>query len=141
MLWNRYVDLTEAIETGDSSFLDNIDYQTADAIPTNGPVPTSHYLNDESEREEVKTWVLSAVTDSSITQSFPPREKARNTLYEGFYSPDRADRPTCIVTGFNVQPGDLIEINNSNANRRDYNLLVNRTRVCPWSGVAQSPLY
>lgn len=47
IIFNRYVDLTEAIDTGDTSFLDNGDFQDADALPLNGPLPESHYLEDE----------------------------------------------------------------------------------------------
>lgn len=43
----RYVDLAEAIDTNDTSFLDNSDYHAADAIPLNGPLPSKHYLVDE----------------------------------------------------------------------------------------------
>ena len=34
-------------------------------------------------REEIRTWVLSVVTDNTIEQRFPPREQSRNSLYEG----------------------------------------------------------
>jgi intraflagellar transport protein 172 len=47
MLLNRYVDLTEAIESNDPSFLDNSEFQDTDAVPLNGPLPTSQYLRDE----------------------------------------------------------------------------------------------
>jgi hypothetical protein len=46
----RYVDLTEAIDTNDASFMDNADFQEADAVPLNGPLPESHYLEDEVRR-------------------------------------------------------------------------------------------
>ncbi|CAE7853797.1 Ift172, partial [Symbiodinium microadriaticum] len=51
LLLNRYVDLTEAIDTNDASFMDNTDFQEADAIPLNGPLPDTHYLEDEDMRE------------------------------------------------------------------------------------------
>ena len=41
------MDLAEAIDTSDTSFLDNSEYNDADAIPLNGPLPTSHYVNNE----------------------------------------------------------------------------------------------
>jgi hypothetical protein len=41
------VDLTEAIESNDSSFLDNSEYQDVDAIPLNGPLPGQQYLREE----------------------------------------------------------------------------------------------
>lgn len=42
-----YVDITEAIDTSDASFMDNSEYQDADGLPLNGPMPTTHYLKDE----------------------------------------------------------------------------------------------
>ena len=41
------MDLTEAIESNDSSFLDNSEYQDVDAIPLNGPLPGQQYLREE----------------------------------------------------------------------------------------------
>jgi intraflagellar transport protein 172 len=78
------------------------------------------------------------VTDSDIEQKLTVKERSRNTLYEGLYL---SDRPSCIVTGFPVQPNELIEVNNSIANRREWNSLVAKTRVCPWTGQSQNPIY
>eukprot|EP00597_Dinobryon_sp_UTEXLB2267_P013909 CAMPEP_0170126096 /NCGR_PEP_ID=MMETSP0020_2-20130122/19456_1 /TAXON_ID=98059 /ORGANISM="Dinobryon sp., Strain UTEXLB2267" /LENGTH=1612 /DNA_ID=CAMNT_0010358929 /DNA_START=619 /DNA_END=5457 /DNA_ORIENTATION=- len=138
LLLNRYVDLTEAIDASDSSFLDNTEFQDADAIPLQDTLPKRHYLDSEDDREEVRTWVLSVVTDSSVEQRLPPREQSRNTLYEGLYS---SERPTCIVTGYQIHPADMLEVNNSTANRRDWNAYVVKSRACPWTGQAQNPLY
>lgn len=138
MLLNRYVDLAEAIDTSDTSFLDNSEYNDADAIPLNGPLPASHYVNSEDEREDVRTWVLSVVTDTSIEQRFPRREQSRNTIYEGVFS---TDRPTCIVSGFPIHPADMLEVNNSTANRKDWNLFVGKVKYCPWTGQPQNPIY
>jgi len=138
LLLNRYVDLTEAIDANDASFLDNSEFQDADAIPLSDTLPMKHYLDSEDDREEVRTWVLSVVTDNSIEQRLPARESSRNTLYEGLYS---SDRPTCIVTGYQIHPADMLEVNNSTANRRDWNAYVVKTRACPWTGQAQNPLY
>jgi hypothetical protein len=44
---NRYVDLTEAIESNDPTFLDNSEFQDTDAVPLNGPLPSTQYLRDE----------------------------------------------------------------------------------------------
>jgi intraflagellar transport protein 172 len=138
MLLNRYVDITDAIESQDASFLDNSEYHDTDAVPLNGPLPTSQYLKSEDAREEVRTWVLSVVTDSKIEQRFPAREQSRNSLYEGLFN---STRPTCIVTGFPVHPADMLEVNNSVANRRDWNAYVQKARVCPWTGAVQNPIY
>jgi intraflagellar transport protein 172 len=118
--------------------LDNTEYHDTDAVPLSAALPTAHYLADEDAREEIRTWVLSVVTDNSIEQRFPPREQSRNSLYEGLFS---SDRPTCIVTGYPVYPADMLEINNSVANRRDWNAFVAKARICPWTGQPQNPIY
>jgi intraflagellar transport protein 172 len=141
LLLNRYVDITEAMDAADPSLLDNSDLQDADALPAHiDALPAQHYLAHEEDREEVRTWVLSVVTDSSIDQRLPSRDAVRNTLYEGLFLAS-GNKPACIVTGFPVQPADLLEVNNSTANRRDWNALVNKTRMCPWTGQPQNPLY
>lgn len=43
----RYVDLTEAIDASDASFLDNTEFQEADAIPLHDTLPKKHYLDNE----------------------------------------------------------------------------------------------
>lgn len=43
----RYVDLAEVIDSKDTSYLDNSDFQDADGVPMNGAIPTTHYLDDE----------------------------------------------------------------------------------------------
>lgn len=141
MLLNRYVDITEAIDSGgDTNMLDNTEYHDTDAIPLihNGSLPSNHYIRDEDKREEVRTWVLSVVTDSNIEQRFTAREHSRGSLYEALYM---SERPTCIVTGYPVHPADMLEINHSTANRREWNALVAKTRVDPWTGQQQMPLY
>jgi intraflagellar transport protein 172 len=141
MLLNRYVDLAEAIDTNDASFMDNSEYQDVDAIHDTifaGPLPSVHYIRDEDTREEVRTWVLSVVTDSSVEQRFPTRERSRGTMYEGLF---HSERPTCIVTGFPVHPADMLEVNNSVANRKDWNAYVSKARLCPWTGQPQNPIY
>jgi intraflagellar transport protein 172 len=138
LLLNRYVDISEAIDSQDASALDSTDYHETDAIPLNGPLPRTQFLGEEEDREEVRDWVLSVITDSSVDQQFPPREQSRNTLYEGMFT---SDRPTCIVTGYPVQSADLLEVNQSIANRRDWNAYVGKKKKCPWTSQAQNPLY
>ena len=133
VLLNRYVDIAEAIDTGDVSGIDNHDFHEADAIPLNdAAIPTSHYVTDEKDREACRSWVLSVITDSSVDQVIPQREKCHKTLFEGFF---RIDRPTCIVTGFPVYPADKLEVNGAVANRKDWNSIVSKTNTCPWSGL------
>lgn len=88
----------------------------------------------------MRTWVLSVVTDAKIDQRFPASREAcgRGTLYEGLYS---TDRPSCILTGFPVNPADMLEVNQSVANRRDWNAFVSKVKTCPWTGQPQTPIY
>jgi len=136
--WCRYVDLTEAIEEGDASLIDNTDFSEATNVPYDIILPTQQYLPDEDAREDVRTWVLSVCMDKSIEQRLPPANKAAGTIYEGMFS---SPLPQCIVTGFPIQPRELLEVNNSKANRRDWNALVSRTKLCPWTLQTQNPLY
>jgi hypothetical protein len=41
------VDITEAIDSGDASFMDNSEYHDTDAVPLDVKLPTTHYLIDE----------------------------------------------------------------------------------------------
>jgi len=134
------VDVAEAIDSGaaDSSGLDDTDYQHVDGLPLDGPIPANHYVEEEDDREDIRTWVLSVVTDSNIEQRFPVRDQARATLYEGLFA---SDRPTCIVTGYPIYPADLLEINHSTANRKDWNAYVSKCKTCPWTGQPQTPLF
>lgn len=47
LLFNRYVDISEAIDCADISILDFSDLQDADAIPNMEHLPTKHYLGNE----------------------------------------------------------------------------------------------
>lgn len=102
------------------------------------PFPSLIAVGLQDDREEVRTWVLSVVTDSAVEQRLPSRDSVRNTLYEGLFASNKA---SCIVTGYPIHPADMLEVNNSTANRRDWNALVGKTRLCPWTGQPQNPLY
>ena len=132
------MDIAEAIDTKNPSFMDDSEFQVADAIPLNGPLPTRHYVRDEDTREEIRTWILSVVTDSSVEQRFPGKEQSRGTLYDGLF---HTQRKSCIVSGFPISPADTLEVNNSIANRRDWNAIVAKTHLCPWTSQQQNPIY
>jgi intraflagellar transport protein 172 len=134
----RYVDLTEAIQEGDASLIDNSDFADATNVPFDTVLPTQQYLPDEDAREDVKTWVLSVCMDKSIEQRLPPPNKAQGTIYEGLFA---SSLPQCIVTGYPIQPREMLEVNNSRAIRRDWNQYVSRIKKCPWTGQPQNPYY
>lgn len=86
MLLNRYVDIAEAIESQDSSHIDNTEFHDTDAIPLDANLPPSQYIRRDHDREDVKTFVLSVVTDSNIEQRFPEKSQSRGSLYEGLFN-------------------------------------------------------
>ena len=53
----------------------------------------------------------------------------------------------CLLTFFyvflfsQIHHADMLEVNNSTANRKDWNAYVVKTRTCPWTAQAQNPLY
>ena len=44
------MDLSEAIDTEDASFLDNTEFTDTDAVPLNSALPNAHYLVDEVDK-------------------------------------------------------------------------------------------
>jgi len=70
---NRYLDITEAIEEGDShTGLDNSDFVDTE-IPFDFTIPDKGYLSDE-ERERVRDFVLELSMNESVEQSLPLHE-------------------------------------------------------------------
>ncbi|CAN0457016.1 unnamed protein product, partial [Ectocarpus sp. 12 AP-2014] len=84
VLLNRYVDLTEAIDEGNASLLDNSDFAEATNVPLvdDRTLPTKQHIPGEAEREEVRDWVLSVCMDAKIDQALPPEKEASGTLYQ-----------------------------------------------------------
>ncbi|CAM9798674.1 unnamed protein product, partial [Hapterophycus canaliculatus] len=109
VLLNRYVDLTEAIEEGNASLLDNSDFAEATNVPLmdGRTLPVKQHIPKESNREEVRDWVLSVCMDAKIDQALPPEKEAGGTLYEGLYA---SDLPSCVVTGLPIHKRDMIQV-------------------------------
>ena len=136
VMLNRFVDLIEAIEEGDMGGMDNADFAEATNVPFDVTLPASFYLDDGEDREEVRDYVLSVCMDNDVEQKLPRQGEAEGTVYGGLFA---SDKPTCIVTGYAVNNRDLIEVNKSKANKRDWNALGTRSKKCPWSEVDASP--
>jgi len=76
--------------------------------------------------------------DSSIDQALPAEGKATaGTIDAGLYS---SDLPLCVISGAPIASrSEELRINGAVANKRDWNLLVSKTKVCPWTGKSESP--
>lgn len=138
VLLNRYVDLTEAIEEGDASQIDNTDFAHATSVPIISELPKHQYMPDDADREKVRDWVLGLCVDSNVEQQLPSEAEAAGTMYAGLFA---SDQPTCIVTGYPVSKRDLLEINDSRAGKREWNMYVRNFRACPWTRQEASPVY
>ena len=114
LLLNRYIDLTEAIEEGTIDSIDNTDFADATNVPFPFELPEQQYLAEEDDREEIRDWVLTICMDKSVDQQHPTKEMALGTMYAGLYA---TDLPTCVVTGCPVQKWELLQVNNSLANK------------------------
>jgi intraflagellar transport protein 172 len=114
VLLNRYIDLTEAIEEGSIDNIDNADFADATNVPFPFELPLQQYLPREDDREEIRDWVLSICMDKAVDQQLPAKQQAAGTVHAGLYA---SDLPTCIVTGYPVQKWELLNVNNSIANK------------------------
>jgi len=144
VLLNRYIDLIEAIEDGDTSTLDNADLaDTCIPSPFDYELPKNQYLN-EDKREEIREWVLAMSMDQAVEQSLPEKGQG-DPIYEGLYA---SSDPICIVTGYPVPQQTLLELELDGhnggvitANKQDWNKYVQTTKVCPWTGQPRTPKY
>merc|ERR1711865_572944 len=95
VLLNRYIDLTEAIEDGDTSMLDNADLaDTCIPSPFDYDLPKKQFQTDE-KREEVRDWVLAMSMDQQVEQSLPAKGEG-DPMFEAPYTHNNS---ICIVTG------------------------------------------
>ena len=137
ILLNRYVDLVEAIEG--EAMVDSDDFDNSSIIPSivNAPIPSTHYVSNEGDREEVRDWVLSTCMDSSIEKELPSCKCTDGTIYAGVFL---SDNPQCIVTGFPVSPSDhMILDDGCIASARDWNTFVSKVKKDPWTGEDARP--
>merc|ERR1719217_1974050 len=103
------------------SGIDNADFADATNVPFDTALPTYFYLPEHDAREEVRDWVLSICMHNSIEQQLPRQGESEGTVYGGLFA---SSKPTCIVTGYPVPSRDQINVNNSVANKKDWNALV-----------------
>ncbi|KAH6574353.1 hypothetical protein BASA60_001077 [Batrachochytrium salamandrivorans] len=141
--WNRFLDLSEAIEEGSLSAMENTDFINTD-VPFDVELPLE--LVDEVKREEVRDWVLQVSLDQKISQDVDKRdcEQCGTSIYEAslecFCCQLKSE--ACIVTGYPVLRNSVKCTScNKMANKDDWNKFVMIERICPWCATNQSPVY
>lgn len=142
--WNRFLDLSEAIEEHDASMLENADFENTD-VPFDIELPASPFLS-ESEREQVRDWVLTVSLDSSIRQEIDKRdcEECGTKIYDASLECHNchAKSEPCVVTGYPVLRNKVKCTScQKPANKEDWNKFVMVEKMCPWCGSSQTPNY
>ncbi|KAJ3395502.1 hypothetical protein HDU92_005616 [Lobulomyces angularis] len=141
--WNRYLDMSEAIEEGDSSLLENADFEKTD-VPYDVDLPPNNL--PEAKREEVRDWILQVSLDQKINQELDHRdcEDCGTSIYDASLTCYNCSSKSeaCVVTGYPVLRNKVKCTGcNRNANKEDWNKFVMIEKVCPWCGTTQIPVY
>lgn len=143
--WNRFLDLTEAVEDGlkNASSVENSDFANTD-VPYDFVLPAENF--PEAKREEARDWVLSMSLDQKVQQDIEIRscEICSASVFSGslICFGCQAKLEPCIVTGFPVLKNRVsCTVCKKNANKDDWNKFVMSEKVCPWCGSQQTPNY
>lgn len=130
--WNRFLDLTEAIEEQDSSLLmENLDFQNSD-VPFE--VTLANHNVAKEKIELVRDWVLQISLDTKVSQETDKRpcDNCGASTYEpslSCHSCKKASEP-CIVTGYPVTRNKVKCTSCSKpANKEDWNKYLMIERV------------
>jgi len=146
VFFNRYLDLTEAMEEPEmANMIDNSDFANSD-IPFDFPLPEKSQTDEEkSHTEEVRNWVLQVSMDNNTDQSLDTRncDSCGAGTFSGSlkcHSCATTKRP-CIITGFPVLR-DSVKCPSCNmvANRSDWNNYVGKVKTCPWCGAVANAM-
>ncbi|XP_076806393.1 intraflagellar transport protein 172 homolog [Clavelina lepadiformis] len=129
VFWNRYLDLSEAIEEGTLDMIDNSDFQNTD-VPYEVPLPEKQYLH-ETAREEVRDWVLAVSMDHKVEQVLPTDE--RDTFEANLLAHKTGIRALpCVITGYPVLRNRIeFKIDERVANREDWQRITMAAKMSP----------
>ncbi|KAJ3152666.1 hypothetical protein HDU86_005539 [Geranomyces michiganensis] len=101
--WNRYLDLSEAIDEQDASMLENTDFEHTD-VPFEFSLPAENL--PDVNREEVRDWVLQVSLDQKVNQEMDTREcdNCGTSIYDASLSCQNCHTAwePCVVTGYPV---------------------------------------
>jgi intraflagellar transport protein 172 len=145
VFFNRFLDLTEAIDDPETGMMDNADFADTD-VPFDFPLPENHTVS-EDQREEVRNWVLQISMDHTQEQSLSTRQcqNCGTQTYEGNLQCHscKFEHQPCIITGYPVLTKDAVKCTSCGmpANRNDWNSYISRMQNCPWCGANQNASY
>jgi len=144
VFFNRYLDLTEAMEEPDGNMIDNSDFANTD-VPFDFPLPEKQFSEEEkAHTEEVRDWVLQLSMDNSVEPTLDMRncESCGTSIYAASCSCHNCghNAKPCIITGYPVLR-DSVNCKSCSmpANRDDWNSYVVKCKTCPWCGAVANP--
>ncbi|KAL0586022.1 hypothetical protein ABG067_004345 [Albugo candida] len=146
---NRYLDLSEAIDdNADVSNLDNSDFIGTDIpSPVDFPLPETHFIMEESTREEIRDWVLAISMDQQVQEKLVERKctQCMTSIYEAtLQCPEcKMTSEACILTGYPVRAKMTVHctICKAIADKEMWNQWIKQFGNCPWCDAPQKQSY
>jgi len=145
--FNRFLDITDAIDDPDNAAIDNTDFMNTD-IPSPYDLDMPEQQNiDSTQVEEIRDWVLGWSMDQSVQQTMDNRkcDKCRTEHYAGSLICSSCNHKSdpCVVTGYPVAKGSMVQCTScrSAANREDWNTWITHFKACPWCQAPQNAQY
>lgn len=141
--WNRLLDLTEAIEEGDISMMENVDFQNTD-VPFDIDLPRVPI--ESNKLEQIRDWVLQTSLDQKVHQETDKRdcEQCGTSIYDASLTcfNCKNTNEVCVVTGYPVLR-NVVKCTScfKCVNQQDWNKFVIAERMCPWCRSSQTPIY
>ena len=152
VLLNHYLDISEAIEEGDASMIDNSDFVGTDIpAPFDYSLPKKQFLDDD-RREEVRDWVLQISMNQEVDQTLRMRScpSCNTDHYEAStICPNcKYNYTSCIASGYPVvkmsREGGIANCTkcSSSFDKKLWNATLRKNDSnCVWCGEKQSPVY
>mmetsp|Transcript_17930 Transcript_17930/g.51630 ORF Transcript_17930/g.51630 Transcript_17930/m.51630 type:complete len:974 (+) Transcript_17930:3-2924(+) len=142
--FNRFLDISDAIEDPENAAIDNTDFMDTDIpSPYDLDLPEAPCVNSQ-QMEEIRDWVLGWSMDQSVQQKPDMRQcdKCRTEIYiANMVCPScQTGYEPCVVTGYPVSKKSRVECTHcrSAANREEWNLWVQHYKTCPWCASPQN---
>jgi intraflagellar transport protein 172 len=140
IFFNRYIDLWDAIQDPDGNMIqENTDFEGTDIpVPYEIPLPEKNLLS-ESERDQIRDWVLQINMDGGVGNALPTR-CCEFCNYDGLYEAAlncpqcKSTWDPCIITGYPLVRSNAISCKfcNMGALRDAWNDFIGVTMHCPW---------
>lgn len=145
VFFNRFVDLSNAMDDPASGTIDDKDFECSD-IPSLYQVSLpSRHCATESERQEINDWVLERVSGGPRSLATRPCEGCSRSIFVGSLTCPycKFQHEACTTSGFPILRNSGVRCTNCKkpSNRIDFNEWVDRYKECAWCHAPQKPQY